>query len=165
MPETKRCSTCHELRPLADFNRRLRASDGLQARCRPCARTWYETNRVAHKRNVAARNLRVRREYQRRIGEHLRTHPCVDCGEADVRVLEFDHEIGTQKVANINVLVGSAGPWAAVLAEIAKCSVRCANCHRRVTAERARNWRQVFVEAVVEEHHAAAAARLEAVFA
>ncbi len=161
--DEKRCSTCHEWRPPTDFNRRQTSPDGLQARCRSRARAWYEVNRVEHKRNVAARNLRVRREYQRRIGEHLRLNPCVECGETDVRVLEFDHDVGTKKLADVTVLMGSAGSWKAVLDEIATCSVRCSNCHRRVTAERARSWRRVFAEGVAGAHHAAALSRLGAI--
>jgi hypothetical protein len=60
---------------------------------------------------------------------------CVDCGETDPIVLEFDHEPGN-KVDIISRMVQQRA-WNATLAEIAKCSVRCANCHRRKTAERA----------------------------
>ena len=60
-------------------------------------------------------------------------NPCADCGERDPVVLEFDHlrdktfDIGSK-------LIHKA--WPAVLAEIAKCEVVCANCHRRRTARR-----------------------------
>ena len=40
---TKRCCTCHEPRPLTDFNVRRAAADGLQSRCRSCSREWYLT--------------------------------------------------------------------------------------------------------------------------
>ena len=141
MEPTKRCCTCHELRPLADCNVRRAAPDGLQSRCRSCSRAWYVANRVQHRANVARRTVATRIEYKRRIGEHLKTHPCVDCGETDVRVLDFDHDVGTDKRSDIAALVAGCGRWSDIVAEIAKCSVRCASCHRRVTSDRAQDWR------------------------
>jgi len=67
-------------------------------------------------------------------------HPCSDCAEADPVVLEFDHL--DDKLFNI----GQSLPyraWESILAEIAKCEVVCANCHRRRTASRAGHLRFV----------------------
>lgn len=138
----KRCSTCHQWRPLTEFNVRRSAADGLQARCRACSREWYQQNRETHMRNVRLRNDRERKAVRQRLTDYLREHPCVDCGEADVRVLDFDHEDRSTKLTEIGRLVGTAMPWARVEAEIAKCSVRCANCHRKRTAEQLGYWRQ-----------------------
>lgn len=70
--------------------------------------------------------------------EYLATHPCTDCGESDPIVLEFDHLPGFEKKFNVSTAVtGSTRSWSAILAEIAKCEVVCANCHRRRTASRA----------------------------
>jgi len=60
-------------------------------------------------------------------------HPCIDCGESDIRVLEFDHVRGEKK-ANIGDMAGANIAWQRIEAELAKCVVRCANCHRRKTA-------------------------------
>jgi hypothetical protein len=59
----------------------------------------------------------------------------VDCGESDPIVLEFDHIRG-KKVGDVSTLAGQAFSWHKLSAEIAKCEVRCANCHRRRTYER-----------------------------
>jgi hypothetical protein len=53
-------------------------------------------------------------------------------GEADRDVLEFDRI--EQKRANIGDLAHGIAPLAVLAAEIARCVVRCANCHRRRTA-------------------------------
>jgi len=143
MDATKRCCTCSEVRPHTDFNLRAAAQDGLQSRCRECSRKWYVANRDAHRANVRRRSTATKREYKRRIGEHLQANPCVDCGEADVRVLDFDHLDAADKRADIAKLVNAGGKWSDIELEIAKCAVRCANCHRRTTSDRAQDWRAV----------------------
>jgi hypothetical protein len=72
---------------------------------------------------------------RRFITRFLAEHPCVDCGEADTGVLDFDH-IG-DKSSLVSALVAWGAPRAKIEAEVAQCQVRCANCHRRVTARRA----------------------------
>jgi ribose 5-phosphate isomerase RpiB len=81
------------------------------------------------------RNAQVMREY-------LNGHPCVDCGESDVRVLEFDH-VGNAKLENVATLCGQGVGLIRLKAEIAKCQVRCANCHRRRTAAQFGWWRNL----------------------
>ena len=69
------------------------------------------------------------------ITDYLKTHPCVDCGNSDIRVLEFDHVKG-QKVGNISHGVHRAWKVEKLIAEINKCEVRCCNCHRIITIKR-----------------------------
>ncbi|HUQ34490.1 MAG TPA: hypothetical protein VM095_20380 [Pyrinomonadaceae bacterium] len=69
-----------------------------------------------------------------KIYEYLEGHPCVDCGESDPIVLEFDHVRGKKSYA-VSSLGWRLVSWDSVMKEIAKCDVRCANCHRRRTAE------------------------------
>ena len=38
---TKRCSTCGETKPLAEFHKNKRRPDGLQERCKTCRRAHY----------------------------------------------------------------------------------------------------------------------------
>ena len=90
----KTCVTCHEVLPLTEFNIRRSSKDGRQDRCRTCCRAWYVENRVAHMANVRNRNDRAHRAYRQRLAAYLREHPCVDCGQTDLLVLEFDHREG-----------------------------------------------------------------------
>lgn len=83
----------------------------------------------------------MRGEHMARLGAYLLEHPCVDCGEADVRVLEFDHDDPASKLDEVTRLANVSLPWWRVEAEIAMCSVRCANCHRRKTMEEGGFWR------------------------
>ena len=57
---------------------------------------------------------------------------CTDCGFRKwAEALQFDHVNG-DKIAPISGITGSS--WEVVSAEIAKCEVRCVNCHRIRTA-------------------------------
>jgi len=69
------------------------------------------------------------------INNHLKANPCVDCGETDIVVLEFDH-IGDDKHFSISDATRHGYSITKIKNEIAKCEVRCANCHRKKTYER-----------------------------
>jgi hypothetical protein len=101
--------------------------------------------------NALARKRRVLAQYRLLMGEFLMAHPCVDCGEEDIRVLEFDHPPGVQKVGDVTTMLAKQMPWERIIAEIEKCDVCCANCHRRRTAERGGYWRHAFVLARATE--------------
>ena len=129
------------MKPLDDFNVMRRSPDGRQPRCRDCCRAWYLTHAEQHKLNTARRKQQVYAENQRRLHEYFAEHPCVDCGEDDLRVLEFDHRDEGDKTADVSVLLGEGHSWRRILTEIAKCDVRCSNCHRRRTSEQFDTWR------------------------
>ena len=136
--EGKPCSTCKQWKPLKEFNRRSTSADGRQWACRECNREYHRRNKERHNAQIHARNRRIAKENQRRLLAYLLEHPCTDCGESDVAVLEFDHL--RDKVANISLMIRWC-PWRAIEAEIAKCDVVCANCHRRRTYSRQKAWR------------------------
>jgi 5-methylcytosine-specific restriction endonuclease McrA len=137
----KRCGECSEIKPMAEFHLNSRSRDGRQWRCKTCNirinREWY-ANHPEVKSGRMSTNARQRRlDAHWRILDYLRAHPCVDCGEPDPVVLDFDHL--RDKVKNISAMLRHR--WDAVLAEIDKCEVVCANCHRRRTARRANSFR------------------------
>lgn len=82
------------------------------------------------------RKQRMKDKAKRWVKEYLLEHPCVDCGNTDIRVLEFDHREPAKKSFTICRKVCSDGVSLLTLAkEVAKCDVRCANCHRIRTKE------------------------------
>ena len=134
-------------------------ADNLDSRCRVCGvvleghRTGSERICLICRRKRGREHYRKNREYylrkarQRRavsvekawslVWEYLDSHPCVDCGKSDPRVLEFDHRDRSKKRASVSVLVAEGYGLEAVRAEIQKCDVRCANCHTIKTREEA----------------------------
>lgn len=73
--------------------------------------------------------IRVRIE----LFSFLSQKKCIDCGEKDPVVLEFDHKIRAKKFKGVASMLAGHYSWKSVLAEIQKCDIRCANCHRRKT--------------------------------
>jgi hypothetical protein len=138
----KTCSTCRRTMPLDAFSRRAASADGRQNRCRECCRADYAANREARLITSAASTQARLQSHRQRLQIYLEAHPCVDCGEADIRCLDFDHRDPDAKVANVGALVAMHVRWSRIQAEIDKCDVRCANCHRRRTSEQRGDWRQ-----------------------
>ncbi len=132
----KRCSKCGLTKPLDDFYRNATRRDGRHSQCIPCKRETDAQDYKVHSRyrSVKDRSLKQRGKLQTLVREYLAEHSCVDCGNTDVRVLEFDHVRGVKR-HHVSVMVRQGWSIKSVMEEIAKCEVRCANCHRIRTRE------------------------------
>lgn len=73
--------------------------------------------------------MSIRKPIRDYMDNYKKLHPCIDCGEDDYRVLQFDHIDPLTKVNTITKL-GANSSLTAVIEEINKCQVRCANCHQ-----------------------------------
>jgi hypothetical protein len=120
--------------------KKIRNRSDAKRRARPDWKEYKHAEYEAHAESYKARakkqqdaNRAANNEY---VTNYLREHPCVDCGEADIVILDFDHVRG-KKLAAVNRLMNRLSKY--VIAEIEKCDVRCSNCHRRKTA-RERNY-------------------------
>jgi hypothetical protein len=134
---TKYCHACSTEKLRSEFSKNCVTKDGLQTQCSVCkaayTKQWYQRNKT--KSNAANAKTRMKR-YRRRhneVWDYLLKHPCVDCGESNPVVLDFDHVRG-EKIASVSVLIQQNRSDKVVWDEIAKCDVRCANCHRIRTA-------------------------------
>ncbi len=103
----------------------------------------YQNNKQSYLDRV--REVLIIEDNKQKFRAYLSEHPCVDCGQTDIRCLEFDHVRGN-KTSSIATLLKNAASWSAIEAQIAKCEVRCANCHRIKTLERGKWWRFGLVE-------------------
>ncbi len=141
MPEAsedlRKCYRCGELKPVEGFSWRRKAKGQRDSFCRPCRSAYGKEHYAAHKQRYIDQAQRVKEKLRRErtlllIG-YFKTHPCIDCGEDDPVVLEFDH-LG-EKRFNIGHAIAGRN-WQSILDEMAKCEVVCANCHRRRTSQR-----------------------------
>ena len=134
----KTCTKCKVIKPMSEFSARKKSPDGKASWCRDCFKAhWQERYYAYHdhylETHSKSRN-KLRQEKAQKVYEYLTAHPCVDCGETDPVVLEFDHRNGEDKTHAVCMLVNRNWSWERICAEIEKCEVRCANCHRRKTA-------------------------------
>lgn len=133
----KTCATCAKEKPLTDFPReKQRGTWYYRRRCKACTSTW-QTNYIKSRPEayalVGARATERKRMLMRLIREYLLAHPCVDCGDENPIILQFDH-VRDKKVAGIGEMVRRGLSWSKISDEIKKCDVRCANCHTKRTA-------------------------------
>ena len=133
--ELRRCGRCGQEKPVSQFNWRRQHIGQRDNYCRPCRADYHHEHYLANRQryidNAHRRTHAIALERARYIIGYFLTHPCVDCGETDPLVLEFDHL--HSKLFNISQALRDRN-WQSILDEIAKCEVVCANCHRRRTA-------------------------------
>lgn len=110
----------------------------MRSECKKCYaaywRAWAAKNKDKSRANV--KNYVDRKAS---IARRLKKEAiCADCGvKYPWYVYDFDHRDGETKVDNVSRLHRSKGFNSAVLvAEIAKCDIVCANCHRVRTHKR-----------------------------
>lgn len=106
------------------------------AHCRVCQQRYYKGFYTANKAREVARarknNLKIGSELKDRIAA-LRSVPCADCGGSfHPWQMEFDHLPQFVKVSCVTSIASSAAKHK-FEAEVAKCEVVCANCHRHRT--------------------------------
>ncbi len=140
---TRTCRQCGEEKAITEFNYKDKRRGLRQVYCRDCTRgqvrMHYQTHQLYYVRKARKRKARIIREQREWILNYLELHPCIDCGEADPCCLDFDHIRG-KKHAAVSRMISDGYSWEVIEAEISKCEVRCANCHRKRHAKRRKEW-------------------------
>ena len=125
---TKFCGSCQQDKPITEFAKNASKKDGLQTSCRGCQKGWskarYQLTKEQHKESNRKRRLRN----QLAVYEYLKGKKCVDCREDNPLVLTFDHIRG-KKLDNVSDMSRQSWGLQTIFAEIAKCEIRCFNCH------------------------------------
>ena len=131
------CARCRTAKPLSEFPIKNAVRGTYRSYCRPCCSDYgkehYRKNTAAYMARAKVRSPFDRKRNREFVAAYLAAHPCVDCGEADPVVLEFDHRDPGTKKAEVGRLMNNT-TVGVVRAEIEKCDVRCGNCHRIRTA-------------------------------
>lgn len=144
--KTRTCYACKRRLPETTANFSFRSDRGtFQGHCKSCHKDYRRRHYLKNKKKYIDKARRWSAENKRKmrmfaVGE-LRKRGCIDCGNKDIRVLDFDHREGCKRVFSVAVGINSKGQsFERVVKEIAKCDVRCANCRRIKTAERLGYW-------------------------
>jgi hypothetical protein len=162
----KTCKKCSRRLPIDSFPKILRKGKSYhEGQCAECKKLYFQEYNRTHQEKHAANNqrqyLQVRsarlayardyrlahadeiklfkltlRQKKEVLIEQAKDKPCLDCGRKFPRVaMDFDHVRGEKK-RGIAQMVNGAWSIETLLAEIAKCELVCANCHRVRTALR-----------------------------
>jgi hypothetical protein len=108
-PESQLCIGCYHLYPTEDFVTDIKQKNGNY--CKECrARTFERQDVVADK-----------------LLEMKQNSKCVDCGETNIKLLEYDHINPEEKYCN----VGNCRSIKKLESESSICQVRCIICHIR----------------------------------
>lgn len=126
-PPARTCGRCKQVLPLDMFyiEHEERTRRAGRVRLQPCRLCVRDSNN-AKKAEKQAYSDRVKLE-----------SGCTDCGtrRPHPEMYDFDHMPGTVKVRSVATYLMS-GSLEQMIAEIAKCEVVCANCHRIRTRRR-----------------------------
>lgn len=131
------CSKCNADLPDDEFAWKNRDRTRRSRQCKACVREYtnahYRRNVERRKREISSSNKRRADAIRDRLRAIKTERGCADCGESDPIVLEFDH----LRDKEFDISSGGRGvAWSRIEAEILKCDVVCANCHRRRTHTR-----------------------------
>ena len=133
--------------PPSEFNWKIK-NIALAPYCRVCSREYirdhYKRNRQYYLNKANKRNLKIKISVNGYVWTYLSSHQCIDCGENDPLVLEFDHRDRLVKKGEISRIIRNGGTLEKVISEILKCDIRCANCHRRKTAKESNSWKLAY---------------------
>ena len=129
------CGRCRTYKSLEQFS--PRAKGGVQGYCRPCHQAYKRENYLKNRDKFIAR-AKVNKARRQEVFRAAKTGPCADCGKHyPPYVMGFDHREGETKLFNVSNW--NVQRWVSIpmlLAEIAKCDLVCANCHRERTHQR-----------------------------
>ncbi len=127
----KSCTLCKATKLITEFNYKRRADGIRHSYCRDCGKKITQSHYKRRKRLYLDRNLRAYAE-RRNIVIRAKSRPCADCGiQYPYYVMDLDHREGVIKELSLHSVHRATKQ--AVLREIAKCDVVCANCHRERT--------------------------------
>jgi hypothetical protein len=143
--DLKICTKCNLGQKDIDFNWRNKEKTIRHAICRYCHSKYrkehYSKNRQKYIDKARKWNTNQREKICEFLFDYLQKHPCVDCGEGDIIVLDFDHL--KEKFLGISEMARNCYSIKTIRKEIKKCQVRCANCHRRKTSKERGYWKYV----------------------
>lgn len=89
---------------------------------------------LRNKTKIVSKNSLRRQKLKAWFREYTKDFSCLKCGESDNSCLDFHHLDPDVKEEPVSHLLRSNRSTKVIIAEINKCIVLCANCHRKFHA-------------------------------
>lgn len=132
----KVCRKCGDPKPIDDFHKCAKNKDGKHSYCKKCsvlgATAWYVDNKgdpeLASRLQKYGKKQTVIRSI---INAFKASKKCVNCPEDDPCCLDFHHL--ENKKDTVSEMIERKN-LRKIVAEINKCVLVCANCHRKLHA-------------------------------
>lgn len=138
MKSMRVCTKCQKNKPEDEFywydKKRTRREYRCKECCKDAKKVHYKTS-YENRQKQRERSALIRARNRAYLTQWLKEHPCVDCNNADIRVLQFDHiePLRGTKKKRVTAMLGVN--LQKLQEEIDKCEIRCANCHMIRTRE------------------------------
>ncbi len=136
---SKFCASCGTYKSLGDFHKNKAKPDGLSWICKSCrvakSKEYYQKDKAAYVARATQWNKKSYIKIRQLIAA-LKDVPCADCGQRfPSECMDFDHVRG-KKLFDVASAPSRQLSEKRLLAEVQKCEIVCANCHRIRTAKR-----------------------------
>lgn len=138
-PEDRQCDRCKQRRPLSDYKRPLGVAHSIV--CNHCidARRQLSLDQAKAYRQKRGKAPKPINDFaQARNAALIQSiklaSRCLFCGEDRPQCLDFHHRDPSTKRYTIAAMRVGRYATPALMAEVAKCVILCANCHRLVHA-------------------------------
>lgn len=128
----KTCSRCRLEKFLSDFTKDVSASDGRYHTCKVCKRELARDRYSAVELDVRREKDRLRSLSNRELIAQFKAGGCSVCAEQCIPCIDLHHRDPSTKLFSISN--GQNVSTSRLIAELEKCAVLCANCHRKVHA-------------------------------
>lgn len=125
--ETKLCTKCGKVKSVSEFSKNSSKKDGLQSMCKECVRKYKQKHYAENKQYYLEKAKAYREAGRERLNRYKSRLVCSNCGESRWWLLDFHHVDPSEKDREVCKLIDAPNK---LEAELEKCIVLCANCHR-----------------------------------
>lgn len=133
------CTKCEKDLPEEEFHFKVKSEGKRKTICKTCTKKYRKLYYDDNRESAIAYSLESNKERmvrnQQFVWDYLKEKHCVNCGEKDPIVLQFDHINEKDKFKEISTLISEKYGIETIKTEIEKCQILCANCHLKKTAE------------------------------
>ena len=136
----RKCSKCGDKKEDDEFSFKNKSLGIRQNYCKRCMKCYTANHYLTNKDVYIERGKKSRKSLAKKCKDSIRRKmllflsdkSCVDCGESDPVLLEFDHTNPDEKEFDVSDV--SRWSWKRTIIEMRKCEIRCVKCHRKKTA-------------------------------